>query len=158
MISNKQIAALKYLIFNAKQTSNLAKQILAFLIDQSKGLTEEVYLTITVSENYTGKEIRRHALDMDNMFSCGSTTHLNEIMAAVGTDFCFSLHYGSFDGNGRFDTKGQFDDSNVPLRYTFWCGKGFYSKTAKATSISRVELESIDLKKPGLYLNLEKYE
>lgn len=77
-------------------------------------------------------------------------------MAAVGTDFCFSLHYGSFKENGRFDTSGQFGDSNIPLRYTFWCAKNFYSKTAETTSISRTELESIDLEKPGLYLNLEK--
>ncbi|MFA4975772.1 MAG: hypothetical protein WC577_03760 [Candidatus Paceibacterota bacterium] len=156
MISKKQIAALKYLIFKVENVSNLTKQILAFLLNQSCGLTKEVYLTITANDNYTASEIRSTAIKMDLLFSSSSTTHLNEIMVTTGTDFLFSLHYGNFDRNGKFNTSGQFGTTLVPLRYTFWCSRGHFSKTAKATSVSRTKLESINLEKPGLYPNLEK--
>ena len=54
MITPKQVAALKYMIFNAKNGTELSKRVLAFLIESSEELTKEVCLSLVADrEGYT---------------------------------------------------------------------------------------------------------
>jgi len=170
----RQIAALKYLIFNAKQVDVLSKQILGFLIDKSEGLTKEVCITLTEDkEGYSAREIDEAMSGISNMESCNGWTHIDQIMILFGSDFRFSLHYGDFDPNrvgNEFDNSGQFsnmglDRSQVtsdkvlvrgmPLRYTFWLAKERYSRKANFIIITRKELSSINIETPGLYPEIE---
>lgn len=168
MPTTKQIAALKYMIFKAKNGTELSKRILAFLIDQSEGLTKEVCLTLVADrEGYTDKEINETGHEMHSMESCNGSTHLNELLQLLDTDFHFCYHYGSFNITGSeksFSPAGQFVGmtsppvtdpdlllEGLPLRYTFWLARGLYSNHATLLTTTRDELEQIDLSRPGLY-------
>lgn len=160
MATPKQIAALKFLIFHAKTKSNLVKQLLAFLLDKSEGLTKEVCVTLKqdVSE-FSKAEIRNCGFGLHLLLSEHGGVHLHEIMVATGSGFTFSCHYGHIE-NGVFRTEGQFPSQpehpkNTPLRYTFWLAKEQYSKTAANMAVTRAELAKIDLSRPGLYPSLE---
>jgi hypothetical protein len=169
----KQIAALKYLIFHAKEGTDLCKRLLAFLIDESRGFTRPVCVTLVENvSGFTASEIRDAALSLDCMVSCNNTTHINQILIAMGCDFLLCVHYGDFDPTREkpFNTAGQFagfpeemvigKDSELrregmPVRYTFWLADEYYAKQAILVVTTREELEQIDLNKPGLYPNLE---
>ena len=168
----KQIAALKYMIFVAKNGTELSKRVLGFLIDQSKELTKEVCLTLVADrEGYTADEVNAAAYGVDAMKNCNYTTHLNQLLHVMGSELTFSIHYGDFDPariDDPFNSDGQFvgwDESQVsrpgliregmPLRYTFWLSKQLYSRQATLVVAKREKLEQIDLEKPGLYPSLE---
>lgn len=172
MFTTKQIAALKYLIFNAKDGTELSKRVLAFLIESSERLTKEVCLSLVANrEGYTAEEISAAGLGVGCMNSSQGTTHLNEIFDVMKCKLSFSLHYGDFDPtreNDPFNCDGQFaglDLSKVhrpglaregmPTRYTFWLSKKLYSRQATLVIATREELEQINLKQPGLYPELE---
>jgi hypothetical protein len=161
-VTKKQIAAVKYLIFESQDGSNLAKQILALLLDKSEGLTKQVYITLQQDrEGYTADEIQKAAVTMGGMTSSTCSTHLDEIMDILDTKFEFSIHYGSYEGK-TFSSNGIFPGYeghplNAPLRYTFWLAEKSYGHAGGEIEIpvSRKELDEIDLTKPGLYPNLE---
>ncbi|HTE49147.1 MAG TPA: hypothetical protein VK675_04525 [Candidatus Paceibacterota bacterium] len=172
-ITPKQIAALKYLIFIAKDGTELSKRILAFLIDRSEGLTKPVCLTLWADrEGYTGDEIHAAAWEADAIWSCNGTTHLNEILFAMGSKLLPCSHYGDFDParKKKFNSAGIFAGvplsmvrnskpekrreslrEDMPTRYTFWLAKTYYSRKVTHIVTTREELEKIDLKKSGLY-------
>lgn len=168
MVTQQQIAGLKYLISASKHGNDTGKRIFWFLIDQSAGFTKSVSLTLTEKkEGYSAKEINAAAHSLDGMWSCNGTTHLDAIMAAMGTELRFSLHYGHFK-RGKFDTSGMFAGAplsmvsnpklarlNQPMRYTFWLAPGSYSGKSVAVKVTRIKLEAIDLSKPGLYPGIE---
>lgn len=173
-MTQRQIAALKYMIFIARPGVELTKRVLAFLIDQSEGLTKEVCLTLTEGcQGYSAEEINIAAHGMSAMRSCNSTTHLSEILDVMGSELDFDVHYGDFDPTREgdpFSNAGQFagwDASLVrgqdaelvregmPLRYTFWLARKFFSRGAVLVTTTREELEKINLKKPGLYPSIE---
>lgn len=172
MVTPKQIAALKYMIFIAKNGTDLSKRVLAFLIDQSEELTKDVCLTLVADrEGHTADEIRAAAHGVHGMGSCNGTTHLDQLLHVMGSKFSFLYHYGDFDpdriGN-PFSSAGQFAGCSsaqvsnpellregMPLRYTFWLSEESYSRHATLVVATREELEQIDLKKPGLYPNIE---
>ena len=112
MITDKQIAALKYMIFNAEHGADLSKRVLAFLIDQSERLTKEVCLTLVADrERYTAEEIRNAGHEMGAMSSSNCTTHLAELLRVTGSELNFSYHYGDFDptrAEDKFNCDGQF--------------------------------------------------
>jgi hypothetical protein len=167
VITEKQIAALRYLIFRAKPDNKLIKQVLVYLLEKSGGMREQVYLSLHQDrEGYTGEEISRAAIALHAFESCNGNVHLDQIMIAMGTDFQFSTHYGHYETpGGTFITKGLFpgapnrpDDSrDDPLRYTFWLAKGSYGRAGGEIEVrvSRGDLEKINLDKPGLYPGLE---
>jgi hypothetical protein len=150
----KQIAALKYLIEKNRSVTPLGKQIVWFLFDQSQRLKKQVHLTITESDEWPRQLIHETALSVDTLNSSNSTTHFGAVMAALSTKFKLSIHFGHFDGK-KFDTSGQFFGGQTVMRYTFWFAKEYYSRHSEAVSVSRAELEAIDLSKPGLYPSLE---
>src|SRR3989344_7416148 len=171
MITDKQIAALKYMIFNAEHGADLSKRVLAFLIDQSERLTKEVCLTLVADrERYTAEEIRNAGHEMGAMSSSNCTTHLAELLRVTGSELNFSYHYGDFDptrAEDKFNCDGQFAGhmesqvvhpglvrKGMPLRYTFWLSKENYSRQATLVVATRKELEQINLQKPGLYPTL----
>lgn len=172
MFTKKQIAALKYVIFEAKNVSNLSKQISAFLIDRSKKLTKDVCLTLVENrEGYTAKEINAAVNGIGWMASSSGATHLDQIIIAMGSEFRFAVHYGDFNPRRKgdpFNNAGQFagvDASKVmdleltregmPLRYTFWLSGKYYSRQSKLVIANRQKLEQIDITKPGLYPMIE---
>lgn len=173
MFTEKQIAALRYMIFNAKDGTELSKRVLAFLIESSERLTKEVCLSLVADrEGYTADEISAAGYGVGNMESCNGTTHIDQILHAMGSELGVSVHYGDFDPartDDPFNSDGQFtgwDRSRVsrpgqiregmPLRYTFWLSKQDYSRQATLVVATREELEQINLKKPGLYRFLER--
>jgi len=172
MVTSKQIAALKYMIFKANNGTELSKRVLGFLIDQSEELTKEVCLTLTQDrEGYAADEISAAAIGIGVMKSSHCTTHLHELLDIMGSDLNFSVHYGDFDptrNDDPFNSDGQFagwSESHVnrpglvrkgmPFRYTFWLSTQDYSRQATLVVATREELEQIDLKKPRLYPSLE---
>ncbi|MEK7662343.1 MAG: hypothetical protein AAB355_02525 [Patescibacteria group bacterium] len=172
MFTSKQISALRYMIFNAKNGTELSKRVLAFLIESSEELTKEVCLSLVADrEGYTADEISAAGHGVGSMESCNGTTHLDQILHVMGSELSFSIHYGDFDPtrtDDPFNSDGMFggwDRSQVtrpglilegmPLRYTFWLSKKNYSRQAALVVATREELEQIDLKKPGLYPSLE---
>lgn len=174
MITRKQIAALKYMIFNARDVDKLSKQLLAFLIDRSKKLTNEVCLTLVENRNgYTADEINAIANGVGWMCSSNGTTHLDQIFHVMGSKLHFSFHYGDFNPRRKdnpFSSAGQFagvDECRVtnpelvrkgmPLRYTFWLSKKYYSRQARLVVAKRKNIEKIDIEKPGLYPALESH-
>src|ERR1700730_10830628 len=105
----KQIAALKYLIAESKNGTDLTKRILFFLIDASKGMTRNVSVGLSQDrEGYTAKEIHEAGHGMSSLESCNCTTHLNELTTLMGCRRGFSMHYGAYDAEGHFSTYGQF--------------------------------------------------
>jgi hypothetical protein len=171
MVTAKQQAALKYLIYRAKDGTELSKRILTFLVGESSDFTKEVCLTLLEDrDGYTIEEIHNAALGLSAMQSSNGTTHLNQILHTMGSELCFSLHYGDYDPRrpDPFNTDGQFvgwpEDKVVdlglvkkgmPMRYTFWLANDNYSRSAHLLVANRDELEKITLAKPGLYPILE---
>ena len=172
MFTSKQIAALRYMSFNAKNGTELSKRVLALLIESSEELTKEVCTSLVADrEGYTADEISAAGHGVGNMESCNGTTHIDQILHAMGSELSFSVHYGDFDPtrtDDPFNTDGMFagwDRSQVsrdglisegmPLRYTFWLSKKNYSRQAKLVVATREELDQINLEKPGLYPSLE---
>ncbi len=169
MFTSKQIAALRYMIFNAKNGTELSKRVLAFLIESSEELTKEVCLSLVADrEGYTADEISAAGHGVGGMDSCNGTTHLDQILAAMGSELSFSVHYGDFDPthtDDPFSQAGQFAGwpqadlesrrEGMPMRYTFWLSKKNYSRQAKLVVATREELDQINLEKPGLYPSLE---
>ncbi len=173
MITQKRIAALRYLIFASTNGNDLSKRILALLIDRSEGLTKEVCLTLTADrDGLSADEIDSATHGIDFMLSSNGKTHLHEILSAMGSELSPSVHYGDFDPTrtgDAFSSAGQFEGypssvvhdpellrENMPLRYTIWLSKEPYSRQANLVTTTREELELIDLKKSGLYPELEE--
>lgn len=172
MFTAKQIAALKFLLYNANVRNQTTKQILALLINRSRKLAKEVCLTLVQDrDGYTAEEIDAAAKTVSILLSSNSTTHLNEVLKAMGSDFVFSVHYGDFNpsrSKDQFSAEGMFagfDKSQVsdgklltegmPLRYTFWLAKDYYSRQAVLVKATRDSFEKINLGRPGLYPNIE---
>lgn len=158
MVTDKQIAALKYMIFISKDGREMAKKILFCLINKSERLTKDVYFTLTQKEDWLNREeVDRNARSVGAMQSVNCSTHLNEIMEVLGADLRFSVHYGHFSSVGSFNTEGMFpsaregDRADAPMRYTFWLARKLYSRSATEVAVSRAELDAIDLKEHGLY-------
>jgi len=156
-MTDRQVAALRYMIFNAQNGTDGMKKILSLLIDKSEGFEKEVFTTLTESEEFTGDEIHEDAASMAAMQSSNCTTHLNQLFLLMDTDFQFSVHYGHMAQGGEFDTTGQFPGSpdhpthtgDEPVRYMFWLARTPYSTSANRVSISRQEIDHVDLSKPG---------
>jgi hypothetical protein len=168
MFTKRQIAALKYLILKAPVESQIAKLVLTMLIDESEMLTREVCLTLVEGDSgYNADEISYAAHAESAFTSSNCPTHLNEIMKAMGSDLFFCCHYGDFDplreGN-PFSTEGQFAGCSrqqvsdpklltegMPMRYTFWLAREYYSKQAVLVGATRETLEKVDLAKSDPY-------
>jgi hypothetical protein len=172
MVTAKQVAALKYLIFKAKNGTQTSKRILAFLIDQSDRFTQEVCCTLTEGlDGYSGEEVHEAALGVGSMQSCVRTTHIDEVLQVLGCEFEFSVHYGDFDPTRKgdpFNADGIFAGlpenlvthpgkvrEGLPCRYTFWLSREPYSGNANRIRVQRATLDQINLLKPGLYPTLE---
>jgi hypothetical protein len=158
----KRIAGLKYLIRVSQDGNEFLKKLMFFLIEKSELLTKAVYITFHPSEEFDGKDIHRQACAESSFHSSNRPTHLNELMALLGTDFRFSVHYGHYQ-DGRFDTVGmfagfpgrhEFDPKNMPTRYTFWLGPQYYGHgpiPPEEIKASRAEVEAVDITRDGLY-------
>lgn len=172
MFTLKQIAALKYMIFKARNVNGLSKRVLVFLIESSERLTKEVCLSLVADrEGYTADEIKVAAYGVHDMQSSNGATHVDQILHVMGSELGFSFHYGDFDPartDDRFNNDGQLASFNrsqvtrdgliregMPLRYTFWLSKESYSREAVLVTPTREDLEQINLEKPGLYPSLE---
>jgi hypothetical protein len=169
-MTENQIAALKYLILASKSSTILAKKVAFFLIDQSERLTQEVCISLIDGMDGYDASIVSEATRIESLTSCNGDAHIHQVMRAMGSDHCFSIHYGDFDpkrDGDPFNTDGQFagaplwmvhggkENPNIvkeglALRYTFWLARKFYARNAKYLQISRQGLEAIDLTVPRL--------
>lgn len=165
MFTTRQIAALKYIIFNLNNETELPKRVLAFLIESSDGFTKEVCLSLVDGrEGYDAGQITAAAHGVDNI---NITNYLCQILDVMGSEFKFSVHYGDFDPSrvdGPLNTDGMFPGlkksqvsrkglvrKDMPLRYTFWLSLTPYSPQAKLVVATMEKLNQIDLTRPGLY-------
>lgn len=173
LVTEKQIAALKYLVFHSRDANDLAKRIVAYLIEQSNGLVDGVCITLCADrQGYSAEEINTAAHHFGGMLSCNCNTHLSALMSAIGSDMHFSHHYGDFNPKRkrRFSNDGQFAGlppkivsggkravkQGMPLRYTFWLSLRPYTTDARFCPVMRKDLDTIDLERPGLYPELEE--
>jgi hypothetical protein len=167
MATDKQIAALKYLITKSKQGNDLVKKILWLLIDASENLTRPVSISLVEKESgFTADELRSAAISWKTMVSCNLTTHLHALCELAGTNLFFSAHYGAYEESGEFSTEGMFsgipremasghenDRDNMPVRYTFWLAEKTYGHSGQGHPVkaTREEIETIDIYHDYLY-------
>lgn len=131
----KQIEALKYLIIKAKDGNDLLKKIFFVLLAKSEGLTKEVFLTLE-----EGPDISRETIidtSRNLIRSSGGTTHLDELMALMGSELHFSLHFGHY-----VDGKPNKDGSS--MRYTFLLSKQMQAG-GEQLFVSLDELNAVEL-------------
>lgn len=153
MFTKKQIDALKILIYESKDCDVLAKKLLLFLINRSEKLTRQVTLTLTEREGgFSRDEVRKICLEADRLSSVEWNTHLYEIFCAMGTRFFFSMHFGHYNENGRFDHSGQFSCNTTKMRFTFWLSKSPFGYKDKGNllklKITRKGLVNVRLPNP----------
>ena len=165
MITLEQIAMLKFFIFQSNDANDLAKRLLFFLIDESKGLTEPVSVGFVQDQDgYTGEEIQEVAYALHDMRSSNCTTRLGELMRLMGTNLRFSVHYGHYNKRGEFHTGGMFpgvkkllqrhenDRNDEPINYTFWLteelyghsGPGNFLTTPNKRDLMKIDLENLE--------------
>ena len=106
--TEKQIQALEYLVLMSDHGSRVVKQIFLCLLERSEGLTKPVALTLVEGPEWGSKEINLHARTQDGLVSCNGSTHLTEILRCMGSDYIFQTHYGRFNSDGEFSTRGMF--------------------------------------------------
>src|SRR3989344_7938377 len=148
MFTDKQIKALKYLMFKSRDGNDLVKRILVFLINSSKELTEQVSVSLMEDrEGYSRDEVGEVGHGLHDMISSNGSTHLNELMTAVGTELHFSSHFGHYNERAIFETAGQFS-GGYPMRYTFWLAKRSYGHSGVVTGLtaSREILDKIAIR------------
>ena len=173
MLSEQQIAALKFLVFTAKDGTELTKRLVAFLGHKFiYEVGEELCITLVDGrEGYSAQEIHAAAVGLHAMNSVNGTTHLGALQALIGSQLRFQYHYGDFDptrADDPFNSDGQFAGADpslvsnpgaiiggLPVRYTFWLSYKPYSRQAKLVMATREELEAINLQESGLYPSLE---
>lgn len=134
-MTTQQIEALKYLIIKAKDGNDLLKKIFFVLLAKSEGLTKEVFLTLE-----EGPDISRETIidtSRNLIRSSGGTTHLDELMALMGSELHFSLHFGHY-----VDGKPNKDGSS--MRYTFLLSKQMQAG-GEQLFVSLDELNAIEL-------------
>ncbi len=151
MLTQSQLDALKYLILVSKDGEVLAKKILLHLIAHSERLTKEVCLTVIEGrEGFTSEEIEKAAYGVHDMQSSNGTTHLSEVMVAMGASMLFNLHSGDFDPDRQGDPFNHEFEKDRRKRYTFWLDRTFYSREATYIPTSKVDLQKVDVRKPNL--------
>ncbi len=169
MITARQVAALKYLIAASRHGTDAAKQLIWFLIENSAHLSKEVCVTLTEGkEGYSEDEIRALAMSLNQITRTSGTTHLNEILKVMGVEMSFSLHFGHFGADGEVDSSGIFPgvppekvsdpkltNLNMPCRYTFWLAFSHFARSAECVPVTRKQIETFDLSRPGMYPELE---
>jgi len=140
MATGKQIAALKYVLFKSPELGNLFKRVVATLLDESKSLTRPVVIRLeTNMQGFERKQLKQLYRDCSVATSCGGKTHINELIAMIGSDLSFSHSEG-----------------NTDCQVGFWARKG--KKKPKIVEVTNSKLQKIDLARPGLYPSLEKDE
>lgn len=158
------MAALRYLVGKARlnpekpDAAVLVKKLVWHLLKASENMTRSVAVTLhEESGDFTVQEIHDVAWTAGGLNSSNGTAHMDALRVLMDTDFRFSLHYGAYAEDGTFKTTGQFPHQdglvNAPVRYTFWYGPDEYGHggDVHVIPVTRSELESIDLKKDGLY-------
>lgn len=153
-ISDKQVAALKYLIYKSRYGSMFLKQILFLLINGSANLTKDVYFTFGQGSEYRNEEVSGHAQTMLGMLVSNQTTLLNDLLTLAGRNYKFSIDYGCYDNQGKFS---DLVAAKPTIVYTIWLSREYHGKNCQPTKIeaSREEIESIQIFKTGLYPELE---
>jgi len=144
MITDRQLLALKELIQGSKEGSQTLKKLLLFMIRNSQRLTEPVHLSLWQDrEGYSARDIRSIVRQLSIMLNDPGSTHLNQLMALIGTHLIFSSHTGVYGENGE---PGLLTSSKLPVRYTFWLATEPHGQSGpgRALVATRQEIESID--------------
>jgi len=131
--TEKQIKALKYLVFKSKDAGPETKKACLALIDASQGLTKPVFFTGYSKDIYDGAH---------GIISGQGTTHLNQVMKVLGTEFVFSSHDGFFTAPGQFQSGSRIGEKHTR---TLWLSSTECDSSASEISLDQVEaIELID--------------
>jgi hypothetical protein len=147
-MNQKQVAALKYLIYKSKDASELSKQVMVYLINQSMGFTKEVAISFLGGMyGYSDKEARGIVYGVHGMQSSNGSTHLDAMMKLANCNLNFSHHQGCYE-NETFN-------SGKSVSGTVWLSNHPYGhKTKKLIVLPTPEkriIQKINLEKNGLY-------
>lgn len=138
-VTEKQIAVVKYFLTMSKDMNLQAKKLAMFLIEKSKGFTQDVFVTLTESPNGLHKdEVFSAGAAFHDIQSCGYSTHLWAIMVGMDMPMEFSSHIGTLFENGEI----KHLPNNI-ASHTFWLSRKRYSREAKKLKISRKQLNAI---------------
>lgn len=91
--TKSQLEALKYLISKSRDLSEFARRCCVWMVDQSHGLTRNICVIIPADYPIKGEICD----GIHNINSSGNTTHMDELLQAMGTAKVFSwegLVYG----------------------------------------------------------------
>ena len=151
MFTQKQVAALKYVIYNGakgKTKDDLAVRIAYFLIQNSNFLNGNVCLTMHPDENLTTQEITELAVFLGH----GSMMNLTEIFRAMGSKTHISAANGGYDQKlGTWNLYPfPYVEGEGKCPSTFWLAPNYYDHAARRLVYDYKTLMSIDLD-PGLY-------
>lgn len=136
-MKNRQIAALKYVIFANPSIGHTAKQVIATLLDNSKRLTRSVSINLVARlQGYDRKELKELYCDLSRAVSSAGSLHVNELIAATGAKARLTYSEGDMD-----------------------CRSAIYVGKQKPTKlkVARSTLSAIDIARPGLYPSLEPH-
>lgn len=98
--------ALRYLVLVAKEMDDLTKRLFYFLLDRSKGLTEDVCVVLEEDKNgFTATDQRAIFHAWDCMNSSGCRIHMPAVMKAAGSIMYPSCHSGNLIKGGVFGSK-----------------------------------------------------
>jgi hypothetical protein len=136
-ISDKQIAALKYMIIQTP-AYDVLKRILILLIESSGRMTSDVQITISDVEGFSQTHIRWTVSDFDNMVSLNGNFHLGALVHLTGSKHVFGI---------------QNTSTAEVFAFTFWLAKTPYSEKARQIRVSREILDGVDIRESGLYPN-----
>lgn len=144
----RQINTLMYFIVMSRDMSPLAKKLALLLIEESKGFKKEVCVVVKKTRRaFSLEDVLGIGNGFHDMNSYGGTTHMHELMIAIGFDWHFSSHIGTLSPGPN----GKMIDMTGESR-TVWLGKRDYTRSAKRLGISRKRLDAISLEDPLQHL------
>ena len=96
--TEKQFEALKYLIIQSADATEIAKKVCFFLIDKSDNFQKNVRLSATPELGFSKEEVRKIHNGVHDMNSSNADTHMNALFALMGSDYGFQYCQGQYDG------------------------------------------------------------
>jgi hypothetical protein len=131
--TKSQLEALKYLISKSRDLSEFARRFCVWMVEESRDLSRNVYVEIPA--NFSLKKEVGHGVH--NICSEGLTTHMDEILQAMGTPKVFS-----FEG---------FNDSYRVYFSTYACDQRAQQISFDFEAITNIRPWPPEIKRAQLY-------
>ncbi len=142
MATKEQLIALKFLIFKSKDANEFAKKICFCLINQTNFLKRPVRISFRESEEFPADFMMKEVISStDFLYSSNGQTHINTVLHAMGSNFCFTHKNGYYDDSGNWHGGGK--------TWTVYLSHKYYEDKAFQVKATKKEIEGIDLIKEG---------